>query len=468
MRVTIRPRAACACGIAPLCALWISTAAAGLPAYQVKDIGTLGGATTHAADLNEGGQVTGYSETADGELRGFVYSRGQLHDLGTLGGDGSLGNAINNFGQVTGFAVTPNGHTRAVVYSNSFLMDLAIAGGDSVGNDINDLGQIAGQRVGSDGLNRAFAYIAGVTFDLKGPAGFDSYGIAINDVGQVLGTYYDNAGSHAFLFSLGVKRDLVPGKVSSIYGSQALNALGQVTGSFINGGVTHGFVYQNGRVTDLGGLGGGYSFGFGINAKGDVTGVSERADGQRHAFVYSAGRMSDVGTLGGTTSFGYAINTSKQVAGESMVKSGGFHAFVYSQGRLTDLGAAIETMRGHGFLESVAYGINSAGQVIGRYYVTDPGNPARVVFRSFLATPVLQLFDGLLHDVTGIGPGKSLQEKVTQTRQAYVAQNKATTCSGLASLQKEIAAQAGKKVTRASATALQSEATGIATTLGCQ
>jgi probable HAF family extracellular repeat protein len=399
-------------------------------------------------------------------LHGFLYSGGKLRDLGTLGGGGGLGNAINNLGSVTGFAVAPGGHTRAVVYANNGIMDLAIAGGDSVGSDINTLGEVTGYRVGPDGLNRAFAYLGGVTVDLKGPAGFDSYGIAVNDLGQVLGTYSDQLGSHAFLYSLGVKRDLVPGKVSSIYGSQALSALGHVTGGFVDRGITRGFVYLNGRLTDIGGLGGEYTFGFGINLKGDVTGVSARADGQRHAIVYSGGRMSDLGTLGGTTSFGYAINASKQVAGESMVKSGVFHAFVYTQGRLSDLGAAIETLRGKAPLESVAYGINNAGQAIGRYYFTDSNG--RFAFRSFLATPVTQLFDGLLRSVTGVGPGKSLQDKVTQARAAYVAQNKAGVCSGLSSLQKEIAAQAGKKIPSAKAAALKSEAGVIGSTLGCQ
>jgi probable HAF family extracellular repeat protein len=467
MRAIIRPRALCVCGVVSSFALSSSTALAALPKYHVRDIGTLGGATTHAADLNDAGQVTGYSETADGELRGFIYSRGSLRDLGTLGGDGSLGSAINTLGQVAGFAVTPTGHTRAVVYSNGSIIDLALTGGDSIGNDINNFGHVVGQRLGADGRNQAFAYIAGVTIDFRAPAGFDSYGTAINDAGQVLGTFYDKAGSHAFLFSLGVKRNLVPGKVSSIYGSQSLNAAGQVTGSYLQGGVTHGFVYQNGRVTDIGSLGGGYSFGFGLNAKGDVTGVSARADNQRHAFIYSGGRMSDVGTLGGTTSFGYAINAAKQVAGESTVKSGVFHAFVYSQGRLTDLGAAIETLHGRANVESVAYGINNLGQVIGRYYVEVPGNPGQIGFRSFLATPILQLFDGLERDVSGVGPGKSLQNKVAQAKQGYSADNKGATCSSVSSLQKEIAAQAGRKIPMTVASALQNQAAAIAATLGC-
>jgi probable HAF family extracellular repeat protein len=345
-------------------------------------------------------------------------------------------------------------------------MDLALSGGDSVGSDINTLGEVTGYRVGPDGRNRAFAYLAGITVDLKGPAGFDSYGIAVNDLGQVLGTYSDKLGTHAFLYSLGIKRDLVPGKVSSIYGGQALSALGHVTGSFVDRGVTRGFVYLNGRLTDIGSLGGSYTFGFGINLKGDATGVSERVDGRRHAFIYSGGRMSDLGTLGGPTSFGYAINVSKHVAGESMIKTGVFHAFVYSQGRLSDLGAAIETLHGKGPVESVAYGINNAGQVIGRYYVTDSNG--QFAFRSFLATPVVQLLDGLLRSVTGVGSGKSLQDKVTLARAAYVAQNKVGVCSGLSSLQKEITAQTGKKIAAAKAGALKSEAGVIATTLSCQ
>lgn len=465
MGIHFRSHVRVACGMAPVFALWVAAANGAMPAYQVQDLGTLGGSITQVTDLNDAGQVTGYSETADGELRAFVYSQGKLSDLGTLGGPGSVGNAINNLGHVAGFAVTPSGHSHAVAFVNRSVMDLAIAGGDSVASDINSLGFITGQRLGADGFNRAFAYIAGLTVDLKGPAGFDSFGVAINDLGQVLGTYNDAAGSHVFLYSLGIKKDLVPGKVSSVFGSQALNGLGQVTGSFIDGGLTHGFVYQNGRVIDIGHLGGAYSFGFGISAKGDVTGVSERADGQRHAFVYSAGRLSDLGTLGGTTSFGYAINASKQVAGESSLKSGGYHAFVYANGGLVDLGAALEAKQGKSYLESVAYGINNAGHVIGRYYVPNP--KGGLAFRSFLATPILRLFDGLLQGVTGVGPGKSLQDKVTQARGAYVAQNKTATCSALSALMKELAAQAGKKVPQATATARRNETAVIASALSC-
>ncbi len=148
-----------------------------------------------------------------------------------------------------------------------------------------------------------------------------------------------------------------------------------------------------------------------------------------------------------------------------MLKSGVFHAFVHTQGRLSDLGAAIEALHGDGPVESVAYGINDAGQVIGRYYVT--GANGQFAFRGFIATPLTSLLDALLREVKGVGPGKSLQDKVTQSRAAYLAQNKVGVCSGLSSLRKEIAAQTGKKIPIAKAASLESEATVISTTLGC-
>src|SRR4051812_38211155 len=95
-----------------LCALLVRPAMAAPPSFEVRDLGTLGGRFTEAADINELGDVTGYSETADGQIHAFIYSHGEMRDVGTLGGTGSLARAINDVGQVTGFSLTASGEAH--------------------------------------------------------------------------------------------------------------------------------------------------------------------------------------------------------------------------------------------------------------------------------------------------------------------------------------------------------------------
>lgn len=70
--------------------------------YAATDLGTLGGSSTVGYGINNAGQVTGFSQTAQGETHAFLYSKGQMTDLGTLGGNLSVGRGINDAGQITG------------------------------------------------------------------------------------------------------------------------------------------------------------------------------------------------------------------------------------------------------------------------------------------------------------------------------------------------------------------------------
>jgi probable HAF family extracellular repeat protein len=85
----------------------------------VTDLGTLGGTSAQAVDINESGHVVGAATTAASQYRAFVWHNGTMTDLGTLGGNSSGAAAINNAGQIVGAANAATGAPgRAVLWQN--------------------------------------------------------------------------------------------------------------------------------------------------------------------------------------------------------------------------------------------------------------------------------------------------------------------------------------------------------------
>lgn len=68
----------------------------------MTDLGTLGGQTSEASDINDGGTIVGYSTDSLGASRGFVYSAGVMSQIGVSGAEASWANGINNAGQIVG------------------------------------------------------------------------------------------------------------------------------------------------------------------------------------------------------------------------------------------------------------------------------------------------------------------------------------------------------------------------------
>ncbi len=97
----------------------------------VLDLGTLGGENSSARDINDRGTIVGYSETASGETKAFIWRPLLgMQSLGTLGGQNSKAFAINADGLIVGESETASGDVHATLWKVSI--------GTKLGNNLSN------------------------------------------------------------------------------------------------------------------------------------------------------------------------------------------------------------------------------------------------------------------------------------------------------------------------------------------
>jgi probable HAF family extracellular repeat protein len=246
---------------------------------------------------------------------------------------------------------------------------------------INDAGQIVGSYDDARGIPHGYLYSGGryTTFDIS-VSGTLTVAWGINNPGQIVGSVrgfgrFDPSSGYVFD---GSSYNLV--NVPGAYSTQALgiNSAGQVVGTYSTSrfGLGPGFVLSGGNYTTLNAPGAAFTVANGINVDGQIVIYSQPGG----SFLLSDGKYTSLrapGTQSITDTVAYGINDAGQIVGEFFVPNGpnsGDHGFLLSGGIYTrfDVPDARRTF---------AFGINDAGQIVGRYEDAS-GNAL-----GFLATP---------------------------------------------------------------------------------
>jgi probable HAF family extracellular repeat protein len=225
--------------------------------------------------------------------------------------------------------------------------------------------------------------------DLGTLGGPDSFAFLINERGQVAGMSFPNSTAssncpfpsitHPFLWDEGKMMDL--GNLGGTCGlAMALNNRGQVVGqSNLAGDQTaHPFLWDKGALSDLGTLGGTFGMALWINDAGEIVGGATNQNDQAIlAFLWRHGVMTDLGTVDGDAcSTAANINSKDQVVGTS-AKNCMFttdqHAFLWDSGQMIDLNTFLPP--GSNLQLSNGYNINDRGEIVGVGFPPGCGDP---------------------------------------------------------------------------------------------
>jgi len=230
--------------------------------FDLGAVGLLAGHESLAYGINSSGEVVGYyGDNLNANIGAFLYSGGAVQDIGSFGGDRTWAFGINDSGQVVGFSQTADERAHAFLYENGTMLDLGaiglLAGHDSIAYGINNAGDVVGSYEASVGNSHAFLLSEGAVLDLGtvGPLnGNTSYANSINSSGQVVGHYTtsDNVG-HSFFYSGGAAYTLdnlvAPGAGWTGLSANDINDLGQITGSGTHNGAVRAFLATPGDIS---------------------------------------------------------------------------------------------------------------------------------------------------------------------------------------------------------------------------
>ena len=186
----------------------------------------------------------------------------------------------------------------------------------------------------------------------------------INKHGEVVGVYFfaDNV-HHGFLWRGGHFTSIdFPGAAST--DTFGINDKGDIAGAYVVSGITHGFVLTQGRyiAVDVPGGGGAGVLG-GINNSGQIVAAFNLADNNSHTFKISGDTIRNIDYPGAVSTQGNGINTQGDIVGNYTI-GGVTHGYLQSNAKFTSFDVQNAAYTG-------VYGIDAAGNMVGRYRLAD-------------------------------------------------------------------------------------------------
>lgn len=302
--------------------------------------------------------------------------RYELVDLGARQSDNQSGaSAINNAGEVVGYSARPDGRGIPVRFTDGRAERLvprdALTYRSGSAAAISDAGHVTGWLFLHNGRSPVYLTHGGVTTLYDPPDGHSAQAHGVNSSGLVVGWHYPQQTYRAVTLQDGQWQDLPVPQPELASFAYAVNDAGQVAGHLgrqIDGVETRlGALWQDGALKETFGLPGSpYTLALAINRLGWVTGHSQvgRYLHQVHAYIHRDGVTIDLETHHGARSYGYAINASGEVVGDRVAgaRSG---IFLYSGGRMWWLAELLPASQQAAWRLVLAYGINDAGHVVG-------------------------------------------------------------------------------------------------------
>ncbi len=323
-------------------------------------------------------------------------------DVGTLGGDSSEAADVNNAIQIVG-ASTISGQTGiiAFLWEEGRMVPLTASGSMSTrAFAINDLGEIAGTALSGSGESAdqwPILWAGGMTTTLASINNTPAAARAINNNGLIAGNTTGKNSSHLLLWQGTSLSVTIP--ISSGLGSvNGLNNAGQMVGHIENKqGSRSAFLWQDGVLSNLGTLGGSSAEANDINDKAQIVGGASTSNNlSSHAFLWEDGEMQDLGGLGEVftaTSKANSINNLGMVVGQAQLGEEE-HAVLWQDGQIFDLNILLSPASEWELLLS-ANSINDNGWIAGTGLISGQK-------RAFLLKPLPLISEGYLPVIAAV------------------------------------------------------------------